>query len=107
MLLKNFRTYHLAKEFYKECERVLCKPHMKAQLSRASLSVVNNLAEGSAKPTSKDRARFYAMSLGSFRECQAMLDLLDHKEILDKYDYLGICLFNLHRFTLKPRTQAP
>lgn len=107
MLLKNFRTYHLAKEFYKDCERLNFKPHIKEQFYRASLSIINNLAEGSAKPTSKDRARFYAIALGSFRECQAMLDLNDQNELLEKYDYLGICLFNLHRFTLTPRNQAP
>jgi four helix bundle protein len=107
MLLKNFRTYHLAKEFYKDCEKINCKPHMKDQLNRASLSIVNNLAEGSAKPTAKDRARIYAMALGSFRECQGMLDLLEAQDLLQKYDFLGICLFNLHRFTLNPRRQAP
>ena len=107
ILLKNFRTYHLAKEFYKDCEKVICKPHVKDQLSRASLSVVNNLAEGSAKPTVKDRARMYAISLGSFRECQGMLDLLSRQDLLEKHDFLGICLFNLHRFTLKPRVPKP
>jgi four helix bundle protein len=107
MLLKNFRTYQLAKEFYRDCEGVICKPHMKDQLSRASLSIVNNLAEGSAKPTAKDRARFYAMALGSFRECQSIFDLMNREDLLQKYDFLGICLFNLHRYTLKPRFQAP
>ena len=103
MLLKNFRTYHLAKEFYKECERLPCKTHIKDQLSRASLSVVLNLAEGSGKSTPKDRARFYRISLGSFRECQSVLDLVNRQDLLDKYDFLGICLFNLYRYTLSPR----
>ena len=107
MLLKNFRTYHLAKEFYKDCDKISCKPHMKDQLSRASLSIINNLAEGSARPTSRDRARFYAMSLGSFRECQSILDLLNRNDLLQKYDFLGICLFNLHRYTLTPRQLSP
>jgi four helix bundle protein len=106
MLLKNFRTYHLAKEFYRDCEQLHFRPHIKEQFARASLSIVNNLAEGSAKPTAKDRARFYAIALGSFRECQAMLDLNNQNELLQKYDFLGVCLFNLHRFTLKPRHQS-
>ena len=101
------RTYHLAKEFYKDCEVILCKPHIRTQLSRASLSVVNNLAEGSAKPSPKDQARLYAIALGSFRECQNMLDLMDQTEMLKKYDFLGICLFKLHRNTLNSRSQAP
>jgi len=46
-MLQNFRTYNLAKEFYKDCEKVSCKAHIRDQLLRASLSVVLNLAEGS------------------------------------------------------------
>jgi four helix bundle protein len=105
-MLKNFRTYHLAKEFYEECEQIKCKAHIRDQLSRASLSVVLNIAEGSGKYTVKDRARFYRIALGSFRESQAVLDLLGNKTMLTKYDYLGICLYNLHRYTLHPRSRA-
>jgi four helix bundle protein len=105
-MLKNFRTYHLAKEFYEECETIKCKAHIKDQLSRASLSVVLNIAEGSGKYTVKDRAKFYRIALGSFRESQAVLDLLGNKTMLAKYDYLGICLYNLHRYTLNPRSRA-
>ncbi|MBI3555806.1 MAG: four helix bundle protein, partial [Deltaproteobacteria bacterium] len=42
----------------------------------AASSIVLNLAEGSAKPTKKDRIRYYAMAFGSIRECQALSDLL-------------------------------
>jgi four helix bundle protein len=100
---KNFRTLNLAKDFYRDCEKLAAKAHIQDQLSRASLSVVNNLAEGSAKATPKDRANFYSIALGSFRECQAMLDLLNQETLLKKYDYLGICIFNLRKFTLNPR----
>jgi four helix bundle protein len=34
-----------------------------------------NLAEGSAKPSPKERARYYRIALGSFRECSAILEL--------------------------------
>lgn len=102
-MLQNFRTYNLAKEFYRDCEKLSCKAHIKDQLSRASLSVVLNLAEGSGKSTQKDRARFYRISLGSFRECQSILDLIDRPDLLKKYDFLGICLYNLHKYTLNPR----
>ncbi|HUP57497.1 MAG TPA: four helix bundle protein [Bdellovibrionota bacterium] len=104
---QNFRTLVLAKDFYRDCERIRCKPHFRDQLSRASLSVVNNLCEGSAKPSPKDRARFYSIALASFRECQGMLDLLNEHALLQKHDFLGICLFNLRRYTLNPRAQAP
>ena len=54
-MLKNFRTYHLAVQLYHACEKVQARSHLKDQLLRASLSIVLNLSEGSAKPTEKDR----------------------------------------------------
>jgi four helix bundle protein len=107
MSVQNFRTLTLAKEFYLDCEKLRCRAPIRDQLARASLSVVNNLSEGSAKATASDRARFYRIALGSFRECQGMLDLLNQKELLKRYDFLGICLYNLHRYTLNPRERAP
>ena len=106
MSLQNFRTLALAKDFYRDCERISSRPHIQEQLQRAALSIVNNLTEGSAKPTARDRAKFYAIALGSFRECQGMLDLLNQTEMLKRYDFLGICLFNLHRYTLNPRPKG-
>jgi four helix bundle protein len=103
MSVQNFQTLALAKDFFRDCEKLQPGAPFRDQLSRASLSVVNNLCEGSAKPTAKDRARFYRIALGSFRECQGMLDLLNQTELLKKHDFLGICLFNLHRYTLNPR----
>jgi len=44
------------------------KRYTKDQLQRASQSVVLNLAEGSGKPTSRDRARFYAIAFGSIHK---------------------------------------
>jgi len=37
MSAQNFRTLALAKEFYKECERVPCKLYVRDQLARAAL----------------------------------------------------------------------
>ncbi|MBI3534569.1 MAG: four helix bundle protein [Deltaproteobacteria bacterium] len=39
------------------------------------LSIPLNLAEGSAKPTSPDRRKFYFIALGSLREVQTLLAL--------------------------------
>jgi four helix bundle protein len=94
-MLKNFRTYQLALEFHKTCEAIKTRPHIKDQLSRATLSIVLNLAEGSAKPTYKDRQRFYAIAFGSFRESQAILQIMDQKEIFKTSDHLGACLYKL------------
>lgn len=95
--LKNFRTYHLAKEFHQECKQVELSGSLKEQLQRASQSIVLTLAEGSAKPTAKDRAKYYSISLGSFREVQSILDLIGREDLIIKFDRLGGCLFRLSR----------
>ena len=53
------------------------------QFVRASLSICNNLAEGSRK-SSKDRVRFYEYSLDSARECIPMITLLTRQAKLEK-----------------------
>ncbi len=95
--LKNFRTYGLALEFHKACKEIQLKPSLKDQLIRASEGIVLTLAEGSARPTAKDRARFYAMALASFRESQAALQLGGQPDLLTRYDHLGACLYKLSR----------
>ena len=48
----------------------------RAQLERASTSIPLNIAEGNAKKSKKDRARYWQISLGSALECAALLDVL-------------------------------
>ncbi|MEK6577840.1 MAG: four helix bundle protein [Bdellovibrionota bacterium] len=98
-MLQKFRTYQLALSFYQECESLKVPTHLRDQLKRAASSIVLNLAEGSAKPTEKDRKRFYAVALGSYRETQAVLQMTKHFELLKKSDYLGACLYKLSRFS--------
>ena len=93
--MKNFRTYLLAKQFHKDCQRIRLKEPYRDQFDRALLSVVLNLAEGSAKPTRRDRSKFYSISLGSLREVQAILDLTDHPILLLRSDTVAACLFRL------------
>ena len=95
MIFQNFRTYQLAKEFYQNCKEINARYHLKDQLLRASLSVVLNLAEGSAKSSTKDRKRFYRVALGSLRESQAILDLLNRNHELKIADSLGAHLYRL------------
>ena len=87
--MNRFRTYELAVQFYRRVSMLRLPCHLRGQLQRASSSVALNLAEGSAKPSPKDRARFYRISLGSFRECEAVLHLQnindgDLNELTDK-----------------------
>jgi four helix bundle protein len=46
------------------------------QLRRATISIPLNIAEGSGKPTDKDRSRFRAIARGSAMECGAILDMV-------------------------------
>lgn len=97
-MIKNFRTYEAANEFHWSCEKIAAPPYLKDQLLRASSSIVLNLAEGSAKPTVKDRKRFYFTAFGSLRECQAILKLLRvprTDDSLARADALGAQLYKL------------
>jgi four helix bundle protein len=94
-MLSNFRSFQLALSLHKCCQAIRAKPAIKDQLERASLSIVLNLAEGSAKPTAKDRQRFYAIALGSLRETEALLHLAGATALLAQLDSLGGCLYRL------------
>ena len=93
--MKNFRTYQLAKRFYKEVRDLPFEQPARAQFRRALLSVCLNLAEGSGKSSSRDRARFYAIALGSLRKVQALLEFHDYQAQYDTADRLGAMVFRL------------
>ncbi len=93
--MKNFRTYDLAVQFYKSAQSLSLKDPLKNQFDRASLSIVLNLAEGSAKPTAKDRRKFYRISLGSLREVQAILEITENKNLEAMASNLGAHLYKL------------
>ena len=94
-MLEGFRTYRLSVDLYGRCKKVPAAFYERDQLLRAALSIVLNLAEGSAKPTPKERRRFYAIALGSLREVQALLDLLKRSEEFAIADRLGASLYRL------------
>jgi four helix bundle protein len=75
LLMKNFRTYNLAVEFYRLSRPIELPRTLKEQLSRAASSVVLNLAEGYGRFSPADQKRFYCIAMGSLRECQAILDI--------------------------------
>ena len=96
MNLKSFRTYQLSVEFYRRCEGARLPYFLRNQLLRAASSIALNLAEGSTRPMGRDRTRFYRISLGSLRECQAVLDLNHGLSALrPTADQLGACLYRL------------
>ena len=55
------------------------------QLSRASFSIMLNIAEGSGRFTKPDKRNFYIIARGSAFECTAIFDFLkDNKQISEK-----------------------
>ena len=95
MTMQKFKTYQLAIKFYRNSNNLKLRQPLRSQFHRASLSIVLNLAEGSAKPTVKDRKKFYYISLGSLREVQAILDIVGHIKLIKEADKLGAYLYKL------------
>ena len=93
--MKLFRTYQLAKEFYRLSQELTLNGPLRDQFERASLSVVLNLAEGSAKPTVKDRKKFYFIAFGSLREVQTILDIVNQIELAKRADVLAAHVYRL------------
>ncbi len=101
MTMQKFKTYQLATQFYRNSKKLHLKEPHRSQFRRAVSSIVLNLAEGSAKPTAKDRRKFYYISLGSLREVQAILDLefVGCMELAKQADKLGAFLYKLCKNT--------
>ena len=51
------------------------RSHLADQLTRASTSIVLNIAEGAGKFSRPDKRRYYLTALGSVTECAAILDV--------------------------------
>jgi four helix bundle protein len=93
--MKNFRTLALAIEFYKECQGLKLSSVAKDQFDRALLSIPLNLSEGAAKPTERDRKKFYFTALGSMREIQTLLALFGTPTLTQRADVLAAHLYRL------------
>jgi four helix bundle protein len=95
--MKAFRTLDLAIEFYKRVEKLSLAGHLKDQLYRAATSIPLNLSEGNARPTSRDKKRFYQIAYASLKECRTILLLVSDRdpELEIMADHLGACLYKL------------
>src|ERR1700755_1250305 len=60
------------------------RSHLCEQLTRASTSIVLNLAEGAGKPSKADKRRYYLSPRGSAPESAALLDVLTRLTLLDE-----------------------
>ncbi|MCB0384210.1 MAG: four helix bundle protein [Bdellovibrionales bacterium] len=92
-----FRSLDLAVEFCQQVKLLKLPIHLRDQMLRASSSVALNLAEGSGKPSPKDKKRFYSIALGSLRECQAIMRIegIEDLKLLDLTDHLGASIYKL------------
>ena len=66
--MKNFRTFQLAVDFYRQVQHLKISGPARDQLHRAALSISLNLAEGTGRSTRKDQLRFFHIAMGSTRE---------------------------------------
>jgi len=89
----NFPVYGKSKDFYKRILRVVAKIDdygLKDQIRRAALSIILNLAEGSAKISDKEFSRFLQLSLWSVNEVVACLDVMADNGYIDKAEFLSL-----------------
>jgi four helix bundle protein len=62
------------------------RSHLADQLTRASTSIVLNLAEGAGKHSKPDKRRFYLTARGSATESAALLDVCLRLRLVDEAD---------------------
>lgn len=95
--MESFRTLDLAIEFYEKTEALKIKGPLRDQLLRASSSIALNLSEGNAKPSPKEKRRFYQMAYASIQECKTIFKLakVTDKDIIDMTDKLGAWTYKL------------
>ena len=79
-----YEQLEVYKKAYQVNQKVYCflrenkniAPYAKNQLGRASLSIMLNIAEGSAKLSSRDRKNFFITARGSVFECSSLINFL-------------------------------
>ena len=98
-MLKDFRIFQAAIQFYQMCKPLSLPEDIKRQLMRAAQSIGGNLGEGYGRILSKDKRRFYRISFGSVRECQTIFlqEEIKDPKLTDLLDYLAGGVYKLIR----------
>ena len=78
---KAYQTNQKVYRLLKENKKIMS--YTKNQLGRASLSIMLNIAEGSAKFSDKDRRNFYITARGSVFECSSLIGFLCAEEEIE------------------------
>lgn len=60
------------------------RSHLSDQLTRASISIVLNIAEGAGKYSKPDKRRYYLTAAGSATESAAILDICMRLRLIDQ-----------------------
>ncbi len=82
-------------QLYLSCQSLKLTGPKQDQMERALLSVPLNLAEGSAKPTPRDRKKFYYIALGSLREVQTILHFYGTPALIQQADSVAAHCYRL------------
>lgn len=82
-------VYELALEFLVLANGIIeglprGRSHLADQFTRASLSIVLNLAEGAGKHSKLDKRRYYVTARGAATESAALLDVCQRLKLLDE-----------------------
>ena len=95
--MKTFRTLDLSEKFYHQTESLKLSGNLRDQLTRAASSIALNLAEGNAKPSIKEKRRYYQTAYASLKECESILRLakIENEDVIKQADFLGACLYKL------------
>lgn len=88
----DFKVYQDALLFYREIVLITARfprPYWELadQMRRSALSVILNIAEGSAKKSDKEFNRYLKNSLGSINECAAGLNVANHEKLILEIQY--------------------
>ena len=89
---RNFSVYQEAISFHRLMVRFTKKfpkefDYLKNQIRRASLSVILNIAEGSAKNSDKDFNRYVGNSLGSINESMAGCEVALSEQLITAQEF--------------------
>ncbi|MCB9222888.1 MAG: four helix bundle protein [Crocinitomicaceae bacterium] len=88
---QKLEVYKKAKFFHEKAKELVANNKLsnysKDQLSRASFSVVLNIAEGSGRFSKADRRNFFVITRSSVFECVAILDVLKDEKIIKLEEY--------------------
>ncbi len=88
---EQFPVYQLSESFFEDTQYLQANNGisivLKAQLLRASSSIVLNITEDAGKHSRKEKRKIYTIARGSTQECAAILRLLKLQGVIEPEEY--------------------